>query len=278
LSFSLTDRPLMSSPDQTPVAPSGEERQLTIIVVAAGELETRSFVISYGKVRVAVVAAVALLLGFAVMLAMLFPIMTQAARVPALVAELQQLDSERARVAQLAQELEDLEAQYERVRQMLGADAPEGSTGTPLLPPLRRDTASTAQTIPVDPISAILDLWPLTTPGHITQRLTDAGARHPGIDIAVPSNSYIRAAGAGTVRAAGVDEVYGNYVIVSHGSGLESLYGHASSILVAAGDRVGRGQVLGRTGSSGRSTAPHLHFEVRLNGRPVDPLTYVRQP
>jgi murein DD-endopeptidase MepM/ murein hydrolase activator NlpD len=264
----------MSSPE-TPVAPSGEERQLTIIVVAAGELETRSFVISYGKVRVAVVAAVALLLGFAVMLAMLFPIMTQAARVPALVAELQQLDSERARVAQLAQELEDLEAQYERVRQMLGADAPEGSTGTPLLPPLRRDTGSAN---PSDPISAILDLWPLMAPGYITQRLTDGGARHPGIDIAVPTNSHIRAAGAGTVRAAGVDEVYGNYVIVSHGSGLESLYGHASSILVAAGDRVGRGQVLGRTGSSGRSTAPHLHFEVRLNGRPVDPLTYVRQP
>jgi murein DD-endopeptidase MepM/ murein hydrolase activator NlpD len=268
----------MSSPDQAPAAPSGEDRKFTIIVVGDGELETRSFVISYGKVRVAVVAAVALLLGFAVMLAMLFPIMTQAARVPALVAELQQLDSERARVAQLAQELEDLEAQYERVRQMLGADAPEGSTGTPLLPPLRRDTGSAVQSNPSDPISAILDLWPLTAPGYITQRLTDGGARHPGIDIAVASNSYIRAAGAGTVRAAGVDEVYGNYVIVSHGSGLESLYGHASTILVAAGDRVTRGQVLGRTGSSGRSTAPHLHFEVRLNGRPVDPLTYVRQP
>jgi murein DD-endopeptidase MepM/ murein hydrolase activator NlpD len=268
----------MSSPDHTPAGSSGGERQLTIIVVAAGELETRSFVISYGKVRVAVVAAVALLLGFAVMLAMLFPIMTQAARVPALVAELQQLDSERARVAQLAQELEDLEAQYERVRQMLGADAPEGSAGTPLLPPLRRDTGSAVPTSPGDPLSAILDLWPLPTPGYITQRLTDGGTRHPGIDIAVPSNSYIRAAGAGSVRAAGVDEVYGNYVIVSHGSGLESLYGHASAILVAAGDRVVRGQVLGRTGSSGRSTAPHLHFEVRLNGRPVDPLTYVRQP
>jgi murein DD-endopeptidase MepM/ murein hydrolase activator NlpD len=268
----------MSSPEHGSAVPSGEERRLTIIVVPHGDLETRSFVVSYGKVKVAVVASVALLLGFAIMLAMLFPIMTQAARVPALVAELQQLDSERARVAQLAQELEDLEAQYERVRQMLGADAPTGGSGTPLLPPLRRDTGTSLPDANDDAISAIIDLWPLATTGYITQRLSDAGSRHPGIDIAVPSNSYIRAAGAGTVRAAGVDEVYGHYVLVSHGSGLESLYGHASKLLVTAGDRVIRGQVLGLTGSSGRSTAPHLHFEVRLNGRPVDPLTYVRQP
>jgi murein DD-endopeptidase MepM/ murein hydrolase activator NlpD len=269
----------MSSPEHGPVVASGEERQLTIIVVPHGDLETRSFVVSYAKVKVAVVASVALLLGFAIMLAMLFPIMTQAARVPALVAELQQLDSERARVAQLARELEDLEAQYERVRQMLGADAPGGGSSTPLLPPLRRDTGTSLPDASDDEaISSIIDLWPLATTGYITQRLSDAGSRHPGIDIAVPSNSYIRAAGAGTVRAAGLDEVYGHYVIISHGSGLESLYGHASKLLVTAGDRVTRGQVLGLTGSSGRSTAPHLHFEVRLNGRPVDPLTYVRQP
>jgi murein DD-endopeptidase MepM/ murein hydrolase activator NlpD len=266
----------MSFPEEG--TPNGEERNLTIIVVAHGDLETRSFVISYARIRVAIVAAAALLFALAVALAMLFPIMTQAARVPGLLAELQQLDVERARVAELAQTVRDVEAQYERVRQLLGADAPAREGEAPLLPPLRSDTGGAARDPDDGELTAVIDLWPLASAGFITRSLSDGRSRHPGLDIAVPRNSYIRAAGPGQVRVAGVDEVYGQFVVIDHGTGLESVYGHASRLYVTAGDRVRRGQVIALTGSTGRSTAPHLHFEVRQDGRPVDPLTFVRQP
>ena len=77
---------------------------------------------------------------------------------------------------------------------------------------------------------------------------------------------------------AGVDEVYGQYVVIDHGAQLESVYGHASRLFVTAGDRVRRAEVIGLTGSTGRSTAPHLHFEIRRAGKAVDPLAFVRQP
>jgi murein DD-endopeptidase MepM/ murein hydrolase activator NlpD len=121
--------------------------------------------------------------------------------------------------------------------------------------------------------------WPLAFPGFVT-RTQQAGGRanHPGLDIAVPMNSYIRASGPGVVTKAGTDAVYGEFVLIDHGRGLETLYGHASRLLVKPGDRVNRHEVIALSGSSGQSSAPHLHFEVRLDGKPVDPLTYVRQP
>lgn len=270
----------MSYPEDT--ASGRDERTFTIIVVPHGssDLETRSFVMSYTKLKLITVAGVALLLVFAMALAVLFPVMTQAARVPGLEAELKQLDSERARVAELARTLQEVEAQYERVRELLGADAPARDGSAPVLPPLRGDTspATSERQDEGDAATALIDLWPLATPGFITRSISDGRSRHPGVDIAVPRNTYIRAAGAGTVRAAGLNDVYGQFVIIDHGEGLETVYGHASRLFVTAGDRVRRGQVVGLTGSTGRSTAPHLHFEVRLEGQPVDPLKYVRQP
>jgi murein DD-endopeptidase MepM/ murein hydrolase activator NlpD len=265
----------MSSPDDHDAG--GNDRHLTFIVVPHGDLETRSFVISYGKLKFAVFMGVVLLLTFGLSLAVLFPVMAQASRVPALEAELRQLDSERARVAELARTLHEVEAQYERVRQLLGADAPGASNSGPILPPLRGDTVRPDPADDGD-VSSLIDLWPLATAGFITRSLSDGRSRHPGIDIAVPKNAYIRAAGAGTVRAAGVDDVYGQYVVLEHGEGLETVYGHASKLFVTAGDRVRRGEVIALTGSTGRSTAPHLHFEVRRHGKAVDPLEYVRQP
>lgn len=267
---------MISSPEETG---DGNGRHLTVIVVPHGDLETRSFVISYGKLKFMVVFGVALFLLLAVFLAFLFPILAQAARVPGLERELAELEGQRARVIELAQTLQEVEAQYERVRQMLGADAMIDGDSIPMLPPIRRDSGPNSEPDPDDPdATASVDLWPLSTPGYITRTLSDGRSQHPGLDIAVPSNSYIRAAGAGSVRAAGVDEVYGRYVVIAHGDDLESVYGHASRLFVTAGDRVRRGEVIGLTGSSGRSTAPHLHFEMRLMGRAVDPLAYVRRP
>jgi murein DD-endopeptidase MepM/ murein hydrolase activator NlpD len=266
---------VISSPEDTG---DGNGRHLTVIVVPHGDLETRSFVISYGKLKFMVVFGVALFLLLAVFLAFLFPILAQAARVPALERELAELEGQRARLIELAQTLQEVEAQYERVRQMLGADAMIDGDSIPMLPPIRRDSGPSEPDADELETTARVDLWPLSTAGYITRMLSDGRTRHPGVDIAVPSNSYIRAAGAGSVRAAGVDDVYGRYVVIAHGDQLESVYGHASRLFVTAGDRVRRGEVIGLTGSTGRSTAPHLHFEMRLMGRAVDPLTFVRRP
>jgi len=87
----------------------------------------------------------------------------------------------------------------------------------------------------------------------------------------------VRAAGGGTVAAAGTDHDYGLFVLLRHPEGYETMYGHASRLLVAEGDEVQAGQVIALTGSSGRSTAPHLHFEIRREGKSLNPLTMVRE-
>lgn len=98
---------------------------------------------------------------------------------------------------------------------------------------------------------------------------------HTGVDFGCPVGTTIHAAGDGVVIMAQRMSGYGNTIVVQHGGGMQTLYGHCSSIGVGQGQRISRGQVIGRTGNSGLSTGPHLHFEVRINGRPVNPVPYL---
>jgi len=97
---------------------------------------------------------------------------------------------------------------------------------------------------------------------------------HEGIDIGAGQGTPIVAAGRGVVISSGWYSGYGNTVIIAHGSGISTLYGHCSSLKVAQGEKVAAGQVIAYVGSTGLSTGPHLHFEVRKNGKPVNPLGY----
>jgi murein DD-endopeptidase MepM/ murein hydrolase activator NlpD len=101
------------------------------------------------------------------------------------------------------------------------------------------------------------------------------GRMHEGIDIAAALGTPIHAAASGTVIHAGWLGGYGNLVVVDHGDGLATAYAHASAILVAVGQQVSQGDTLSLVGSTGNSTGPHLHFEVRVNGSAVDPLLYL---
>jgi murein DD-endopeptidase MepM/ murein hydrolase activator NlpD len=94
---------------------------------------------------------------------------------------------------------------------------------------------------------------------------------HTGIDFAAPTGTPIRAAAGGTVIMAQFSHGYGNCVVIDHGNGVSTLYGHASAILVSEGEPVRQGQIIARVGATGMATGPHLHFEVRHNGVPVRP-------
>ena len=97
---------------------------------------------------------------------------------------------------------------------------------------------------------------------------------HKGIDIASGKGNPVIAAASGTVVKSYLSSSYGNYVVISHGGGLMTAYGHQSSFAVSVGDVVTQGQVIGYVGSTGNSTGPHLHFEVYVNGATVDPKSY----
>ena len=98
---------------------------------------------------------------------------------------------------------------------------------------------------------------------------------HEGIDVSAPMGSPIEAPAAGVVTDAGWETGYGNTITIDHGFGIVTKFAHASKLLVKNGQRVSRGQRIALVGNSGLATGPHLHYEVHVNGRPVDPLKYV---
>jgi murein DD-endopeptidase MepM/ murein hydrolase activator NlpD len=98
---------------------------------------------------------------------------------------------------------------------------------------------------------------------------------HEGIDVTAPTGTPIVAPATGTVVRAGIDKGYGLTVEIQHGNGIRTRFAHCSRLAVRAGQRVTRGQLIAAVGSTGLSTAPHLHYEIHVNGRPVDPLTHV---
>src|SRR5690606_4035304 len=117
--------------------------------------------------------------------------------------------------------------------------------------------------------------YPSSDYGRRRHPLTARYAMHHGLDFAAPHGTPIMAASAGIVVTAKRLPGYGRTVDVYHGDGVVTRYAHARSLLVKRGDLVARGQTIATVGSSGRSTGPHVHFEVRVAGRPVDPTLFL---
>jgi murein DD-endopeptidase MepM/ murein hydrolase activator NlpD len=125
-------------------------------------------------------------------------------------------------------------------------------------------------------------LWPVM--GRITSSfgerldpINGEGAFHAGIDIAAPFGTPVRAPADGIVLKAGFANGYGREIVIDHGNGIQTLYGHLSGFAVTDGERVRRGQVIGYLGDSGHSTGPHLHYEVHIHNAPVNPHKYLRE-
>ena len=125
-------------------------------------------------------------------------------------------------------------------------------------------------------------LWPVI--GHLTdgfgQRMdpfSGEGAFHTGVDISSQYGDSVRATADGVVIEADERAGYGRLVVIDHGYGVTTWYGHLSTLNVLAGEQLRRGDAVGNVGVSGRSTGPHVHYEVRINGAPVNPMRYLRQ-
>lgn len=265
-------------------------RAVTIVVHADGDLESKQYRIPRWAFVAGKWGAGAVAVSVVGFFAFAGPIFRNAVRVPGLEREVSRLRLENSRVQQLASALNRAEANYQELRQMLGvkapAPAPSGKGGG-----VARNVDAT--TMRAFPIRAALPgttrrfetgaseplHWPLDVPGFVTRGQVRPGVvdeSHPGIDIAVPVGTPVRASGGGTVTAAGFDPDYGLFVLLRHPSGYETMYGHASRLLAAEGEEVQAGQVIGLSGNSGRSTAPHLHFEIRHEGKSIDPLELVK--
>jgi murein DD-endopeptidase MepM/ murein hydrolase activator NlpD len=256
-----------------------KRRGVTIVVHVDGRVESKRYRLPIWAFEAGKWGA--LVIGLLVVLFFAFagPIAKDAMRAQILDRQVARLREENGRVQQLAVALNRAEANYQALRQLLGVRAPVQPA-----PDLMRAVPVTAgapgaggryETGPSVPSH-----WPLDVQGFVTRgqvRPGDPAESHPGIDIAVPAGTPVRAAGGGTVAAAGMDQDYGLFVLLRHPDGYETMYGHASRLVVAEGDNVGAGQVIALTGSSGRSTAPHLHFEIRRDGKSLDPLTLVKE-
>ena len=121
-----------------------------------------------------------------------------------------------------------------------------------------------------------LDDYTLTSSyGYRKDPFTNEYAFHKGLDMAANMGDEIKASLSGTVVIATKDESYGNYIVIEHSNSLKTLYAHSSELLVKQGDTVITGQTIAKIGSTGRSTGPHLHFEVILNDEKVNPLEYI---
>jgi murein DD-endopeptidase MepM/ murein hydrolase activator NlpD len=163
---------------------------------------------------------------------------------------------------QASQRQEAAEAQsLEQVSAALGAQIQAAQAASSYTPPSSAPSASGF-------------IWPVN--GPVTSPFGMRwGRMHTGIDIGVPYGTPIHAAASGQVIYAGWMEGYGNLVFIDHGRGISTGYAHQSSIAVSNGQSVTRGEVIGYVGCTGHCFGPHLHFEVRVNGSPVDPLGYL---
>lgn len=252
-----------------------DRRRLTVMLVPDGR-ETRTFTISYTSIRGLAAVCAGLMVMLTIMAGSWWYLAARAARADELQQEVDVMARDRERVEALVQRLETIEGQYGALRSLFGSSPAVEPSGV-WLPPASGPRGGEGGERPARGQS-LPSFWPLAERGFVTQGLHGPGGDHPGLDIAVASDSYIRAAGGGVVTDVGEDAVYGRFVTIDHGDGYTTLYGHASSTFVALGQTVRERQVIALSGSTGRSTGPHLHFEVLVDGEPVDPLSIVEQP
>jgi len=263
----------------------GREGGWTVVLLRKGGLRSWSWSLHRLPVLLGLGAVVLVLLAVGFGLGLGWTALRGSAREAGLEARMDSLTQERGRIRALASRLDSVDAAYRRLRQVMGGavapserdvQLPSDEPGDPA-----PEGSGSASAPDAAPASETFD-WPLAQRGFVTRGHQEGASGpsegHPGIDIAVPTGSYVRASARGRVTDAGDDDVYGKYVRIEHGGGVRTLYAHNLWLFVRSGDSVARDEVIALSGNTGRSTAPHLHFEVTKGGRSVDPARLLRSP
>jgi len=263
------------------------KKYFSIMVVPHDNTNMRNYRLSYTLVY----AFIALVL-FAVITGVVFvvtygKVLRTAYQATILANENAELRARNAQIDSLRTELVQLQTMSIQIKNMLGVNLSfeDSVLVANLSPAVTSRVASEGEMVAEETraeqqrlLKAIPSFWPVK--GYVTREFFTTGGQksehyHPGMDIAVKSNTPVKSAAESVVVESGWDDTYGYRLLIDHGFGITTLYGHNSRILVHVGDRVTRGQTIAFAGSTGKSTAPHLHFEVRKNGVPVDPRNYL---
>jgi len=248
-------------------------RYVTIMFIPDGAKARHGYRVRPWLLKAAVAALLVLLLGQALFFVFYADVLRRAARTDNLAAENEQLRRYQLKVQMLQENMEQAREIVRRITEMAGVEYK--------LPELPDDSSLFAEWN--RPAAAVLNrnvgfdlTWPSGLPiqGFTTQdfEIEDSSHFHPGIDIACAVGTPVLATAVGTVVYADDDSTYGKLLVIQHSDSVSTLYGHNDELLVAVGDRVIVGSRIAMSGNTGKSTAPHLHYEVRVHDEPINPL------
>lgn len=243
------------------------KKGISLVVTATDAHNARHYFLSRTQLRL-VAAGLILLAGLIALAAVNYArVSYKALEAVALKRRNQEIEREFAKIQEFKQYLEIAENQNKKIKIMLGiekspAPAPTSALNNDQVPVSAADSGVKAENIP-----AIMP-----TIGQISKSF---GADHEGIDIAAPLFAPVLCTANGMIKAVGWDSIYGNYILVEHSQNYSTFYGHLQTTAVKNGESVTSGKIIGTVGSSGRSTSPHLHYEVHFQGKAVDPMAYL---
>lgn len=238
-------------------------RKISVIVAPHGSTKSWNRDVSLPVLLGVLVAAAALPVVLLFLLVQVADLSARAREVAALRAENESLREQGQRIRGLEAELASLREFETRIRRWAGIEFSDG-------PAMEKEERSRHRWEREEELlSEIPSLPPVE--GWVSRDFERGLEGHPGIDLVGETGTAVRAAALGIVRFAGWDDTLGNLVVLDHGNGFTSAYAHNDTLLVENGFLVPRGQIIARLGNTGRSSAPHVHFEVRLEEEPLDP-------
>lgn len=250
-----------------------DPKYVTIMLVPDGTEARSGWRIRQWLLRTILISLVALLVGIVLFFIFYGQVVSRAAMTDRVVAENDDLKRYYYKVQLLEQNLYQAREMVTRMTKLAGIDFkfPELADDSTMFAELDRHTGTVVTR------SGSLD-WSLPAglplQGFMTQKysIDEADDFHPGVDIACAVGTPVLATGSGVIQHVSFDSTYGNMVVLKHNDSVTTVYAHNDRILVEVGQRVRVGSRIAESGNSGKSTAPHLHYEVRLNGEPIDPL------
>ena len=251
-----------------------ESRFVTILFIPEGRESQRSFRVRSWVLKAIAGGAILLLLGIVVFFAAYSHVMYRAAMADTLKEENERLLRYQYKVKILEENIHQMRQVVTRLTTLAGIDYefPEIPEDSVLFAELENRQAGTTPVVPVAGESSLPTGLPLK--GFISQdfEMDDQDQEHPGVDIACAVGTPVLATAPGLVVYADFDSTYGNMLVLRHNDSVTSVYGHNDTLLVGIGEEVLAGSRVALSGNTGLSTAPHLHYEIRINDKPINPL------